>query len=66
MENEKVVLPTSCFFVVLVVGMTIWGFPKRATTKKRRKLIRGRKKKKGDNAKEKEGVTYATGSGSFL
>ena len=41
-------------------------YKERATTKKRRKLIRGRKKKKGDNAKEKEGVTYATGSGSFL
>ena len=34
--------------------------------KKRRKLLRGRKKKKSDKAKEKEGVTYAAGSSSFV
>ena len=34
--------------------------------KKRRKLLRGRKKKKSDKAQEKEGVTYAAGSSSFV
>ena len=30
--------------------------------KKRRKVLRGQKKKKGDNTKEKEGTTYMAGA----